>query len=497
MYILGCIIYYGFRVGRRLELLLGGSKVKKVKKYGEYITPVRIFKEYILPEIKDDIYKYIWVDLFAGEGNLILPILEEIPKSDRIDFFRKHIFLFEIQEELVNKAIENATKYGIPQEVAKQNILQRNSIKDYPKFLLEMRLPVFHITNPPYLYIGYIKKHQELKGYLEYFEMDNRGYQDLYQVCLMNDLRFGINRMIYIIPSNFLFGFSVSNKIRKDFLNFYTIRKAIIFERKIFEFTGVNVIICFFERKEVPRNEVITFEGIKISKFVDNKIYILRPENKYRAGSEFEEFVNVYRSPTPLDVEYYLTLEDVCKNKGNFEVEVLDVNSFVGSVYKRMKIYVNEKMFNKIKSNILFVRTLDTGNKNGRAGIYTIKDIFKVDGILVTKSKYRTHPIQIFIHPQLSVEEQILLKDYFNLMLEYFREKADSEFMTTYKYSNSAYTRKYLGLTQVKKLIQTFPILTLRQNELKYFENLVRSGNTKEIIEYIKNVNQGGLTLWH
>lgn len=91
-------------------------------------------------------------------------------------------------------------------------------------------------------------------------------------------------------------------------------------------------------------------------------------------------------------------------------------------------------------------------------GLYKIRDIFDVDGLLVPKAKYRTHPIQLFIEPPLSVEDQILLKDYFNLILEFFREKTDSEFMTTYKYSKSEYTRKYLGLSQVKKLIQTFPL---------------------------------------
>jgi len=105
----------------------------------------------------------------------------------------------------------------------------------------------------------------------------------------------------------------------------------------------------------------------------------------------------------------------------------------------------------------LFVRTVDTGTINGRAGLYNIKEVFEADGILVTKAKYRTHPIQIFFDPALTVDEQKLLMNYFNLILEYFRQKTDSEFLTTYKYSNSKYTRKYLGLSQVKKLIQTFP----------------------------------------
>ncbi|MEM3561584.1 MAG: SAM-dependent DNA methyltransferase, partial [Nitrososphaerota archaeon] len=458
---------------------------------------IQIFKEYILPEIKDDLYRYVWVDLFAGEGNLILPILEIIPENNRIEFFKKHIFLFDIQEGLVNKAIDNAVKYGVPREIAQENIYQRDTIKDYPSFLLNFELPIFHITNPPYLYIGYIVKHQETQKYIDYFQGENKGFQDLYQLALVNDLRYGIKKMVYIIPSNFLFGFSVSNKIRNVFLPFYTIKKAIIFEREIFEFTGTNVIICFFERKDIPKNEIISFKGIKINKIAQKREYILDPKNQYRAGSEFEEFVNEYKAIKPLNITYYLTIEEVEKNKGQFEIEVLNANVFNKAKYEKMKIYVNEKLFNKIKSNILFIRTLDTGTINGRAGLYKIKDVFDTDGILVTKARYRTHPIQVFIQPFLTIEEQTLLKDYFNLLLEYFREKTDSEFMTTYKYSNSEYIRKYLGLSQAKDLIQTFPLLDLNENDKVHFKNLIVSKNVKEIINYVRDKNKkGGFKIW-
>jgi len=44
---------------------------------------------------------------------------------------------------------------------------------------------------------------------------------------------------------------------------------------------------------------------------------------------------------------------------------------------------------------------LDTRSWDGRAGIYDVKETFGVDGIAVTKEKYRTHPIQIFVIPEL------------------------------------------------------------------------------------------------
>jgi len=470
---------------------------EKRRIYGEHLTPIKIFKEFILPEIEDKIYDYIWVDFFAGGGNLILPILELIPEKERINFFENHIFLFDKQKKFVKKAIFNSMNYGIPKEIAEKNIIKRDTIKDYPKFLFDLGLPIYHITNPPYLYKGYIVKNKKTQKYLEYFKGIYKGYQDLYQLALINDLNNGIKKMIYIIPSNFLFGYSVSNKIRDDFLKYYLIKKAYIFERNIFEYTGTNVVICFFEKKDFTKNEPITFEGIKINNETKKRIYTLTPKNHYRAGNEFEEFVNNNQSLKPLKIDYYLTIEDVKKDNGNNEIEVIDANAYDGGKYKNIKIYVNDDLFKKIKSNILFVRTLDTGNIYGRVGLYKIRDAFGVDGILVSKAKFRTHPIQIFIQPPLTYDEQTLLMNYFNTVLEYFREQTDSEFMTTYKYSNSTYTRKYLGLSQVKKLIQTFPWLELNSDERIKFINLVKNKNAEKVISFIeKKKEKRGLKLW-
>jgi len=465
--------------------------------YGEHLTPIEIFKKFILPDIKDTIYDYIWVDLFGGVGNLILPILELIPEEKRNAFFEKHIFLFDIQEELVEKARKNAMAYGIDEKIARKNILQRDTIKNYPTFILKRGLPVYHITNPPYLYLGYIMKHKETHRYLEYFKGENEGYQDLYQIALINDLRHNIQKMIYIIPSNFLFGASVSNKIRKDFLKYYKIKKALIFEEHIFRYTGTNVVICFFERKQNPKHEVLKFEGLKFNRETKKRLYFLTPENNYRAGAEFDEFVKKYKAKKPINVTYYLTIEEVNKNRGSLPVEVIDANNFDGKKYKHLRIFVNESLYNKIKSNILFIRTVDTGSKNGRAGLYKIKEEFGVDGILVTKTKYRTHPIQLFFNPSLTPSDQVLLMDYFNLLLEHFRKITDSEFMTTYKYSDSEYTRKYLGLSQAKALIKTFPLFSLKEKEKIEMQNLIKEKNTEDLIRFIKKKNsERGLYLW-
>ena|GEM_PF-234632 len=475
---------------RDLEMTDG----RKRRVYGEHLTSVEVFKKYIFPTIADRLYDFVWVDLFAGEGNLILPILGQIPKNERTEFFKKHVFLFEIQNKLVEECIKRATSYGIPREIAEKNIIQRDTIENYPDFITKLEFPVFHITNPPYLYRGYIPKQEETQKYLRYFKGKNEGYQDLYQLALMNDLRHELKHLIYVIPANFLFGFSVSNKIRDDFLSYYLIKKALIFEKRIFEYTGTNVVICFFERKPTPSSRKIFFKGVKINEGEIGRKYVLDPKNHFRAGDEFKEFVEQFKSPKPLQVNYYLLLKEVETNVGNHKMAVIDASSFTRRGYKKTSIFVNDELFRKIKSNILFVKTLDTGGSDGRAGLYLIREKFGVDGILVSKYTYRTYPIQIFLDPTLTEKDQIALKNYFNFVLEYFRKKTDSEFLTTYKYSSAKYTRKYMGLSQARKLIQTFPILRLKE-EKNEFLKLIESKDASKIFLFMeKKIGHGKLT---
>jgi len=460
----------------------------KRKKYGAFETPAYIFKKYILPEIKSKLYDYIWVDMYCGSGNLILPILEEIPDRKRIDFFKEHIFMYDVLPEMVEEAIRKAYELGIPEDVARANIKVRDVLRDFPSEILKKDLPVFHITNPPYMYIGYIRKSKEYQLWLQYFKGSFEGLQDIYQLALMNDLLHGILRAIYVIPTNFLYGASVSNKIRKEFLYWYEIEKAIIFEKKIFEHTGQHVGIFFFGRKKNPSHTSQTFKLVKIDEEIVERTVVIGPVNNYRAGFEFEEFVSKYRAPNPIKVNFYLFLNDVINNPGSNKIIAVDSNAYNGKEYFKKVFYVNNQLYEKIKKNILFVKTLDGARETEKAGLYIIKEVFDADCIIVSRAPYRTHPIQIFFEPELSLEEQILLRDYFNLLLNYFRDLTDGEFMTTYKYSDAPFTRKYLGLTQVKKLIETFPILSVSDDEKNVLKRLVQERRAEELVDFLKNV---------
>lgn len=423
---------------------------------GVHYTPTKIFEEHIYPKIKDSLWDYCWIDLYCGEGNLLFPILGHIPEEKRNEFFAEHICMFDIDPHSIEKCIKRAVELGILEKLARERITCRDTLANFPK--VKSKYQLFHVTNPPYLYLGYISKHPETKKHLQYFQGNNEGLQDLYQIALANDFRAGIGRMIYIIPSNFLFGDSASNKIRKVIYPQYNLKHAVVFEKKIFEETGTNVMIGFFEKKNSASNDVQEIEITKINSEIIKKKIVVSQKNGWRTGGLFAEYMEKLPK-NKLKVSFYLLMKDVKKNTGNTLIVLIDSSSYSGSDYKKIEARVAGEFAEKIRQNTLWIRTVDTGSDDGKAGFYDIHESFSADGIVVGNDfTYRTSPIQVFFEPEMPKEKLQFAKIWANCLLNYLREKTDGEFMTTYKYSQSKYTRKYLGLKQAKALLKTCPI---------------------------------------
>ncbi|PYB68845.1 methyltransferase [Thermoplasma sp. Kam2015] len=436
--------------------------VNRRRDLGVHLTPEDIFQRYIYPMISDKLYHYAWMDLFCGEGNLILPILNYIPYEDRVPFFSKHIFMFDIQEEMIERAVKRSKEYGIPEDIASRNIRKNDSLANYPK--IESDFPPFHITNPPYLYIGYIAK-RKVERLMRYFNSENSGLQDLYQIALANDLRNGIERMIYILPTNFIFSEAGSNFARRMILSSYTIKEALLFERRIFHHTGMNVGIFHFSRI-TGNNDNIDFRARKIGTNERSITYSLKKSNDYRAGAGFDDYVRSHRREGNFDAGFYLHYEDLLMNSGENEVLLVNSKEYDGRTYRVERFLVNEWMYSRIMNNPLFVRTIDSGRWDGRAGLYPVRDFFDADGVYVRGQTYRTNPIQIFLRPEIDAKMALKLGKVFNERLEMLRASLDSDFMTTYKYTDSSpYVRKYLGLKHVRNLINTISPADLEGHE--------------------------------
>ncbi|MGC8515669.1 MAG: N-6 DNA methylase [Thermoplasmata archaeon] len=432
----------------------GQNKLDQRRLLGSHITPVSVFRDYILPDLKQLMPDHMFTDLFCGEGNLILPMLDLVPRSERTDYFRKHIFMCDADPEMVEKAKVNASDYGIEQEVLETHITVSDSISSYPE--MKDAGKTVHITNPPYLYVGHIMKHSEASFQASYFTGENEGYQDLYQLALMNDLRHGIQRMIYVIPTNFIFADSASRKIRLDFLTRYNISKCRLFESRIFPYTGVNVGIFQFDLDQKGQHRKVEFDAVLENVSHKVKRFSLDSSNGFRPGMDLLE-ERSFTHGERLSAKFYLTMDEVRSSSGESEIILLDSKNFSKGRYSRSTFFVDDRLDRKLRSNPLFVRTVDTGSENGRAGLHDIREEFDADGIVVSGNTYRTNPIQLFVQPDLTTEESVKLMHLFNTKLEKMRSESDSSFLTTYRYSsNPRYIRKYLGLKQVSTIISSF-----------------------------------------
>jgi len=428
----------------------------KTKKYGLFLTPVEVFNKYIYDYIKDKTNDYVFVDFFCGSGNLVLPILDHISPAQRNEYFKNHIFLFDILQSQVEIAIKNAVNLGVNETTARQNIKVRDTIKDYPKELVEkFGGKLFHITNPPYGNVHFIGR-SEYKESMKYFTGRYENFQDLYQLALINDFDNELKNMIYIIPTNFINGDASSNKIRNEFFTKYTIKNAISFEKQIFEETGLTTSIFFFERIEKQLDE-ITFINKKIGYNYEKDVETtLVKKYNYRNGWQALEWIKNHTKSDGLEADFKLKMKEVEENKDDIKASFYIPNS---EEYKEFSI--NQILYDKLKSNPFYIRIVDGGSKEKKAGLYPIEDL-KCDGI-ISADLHRISAMQIFLKQNLSKEQINKLIDLFNKRLSYLRELTDSDFLLTFQtpYGNG-YIKKYLSIKQAKEILKTISLSDLQ-----------------------------------
>ncbi|EQD32943.1 hypothetical protein B2A_13418 [mine drainage metagenome] len=56
-----------------------------------------------------------------------------VPKEERVQYFQKHIVMYDADDEMVGKSIENGLKYGIPRKILEDLIVKRDTLSSYPE----------------------------------------------------------------------------------------------------------------------------------------------------------------------------------------------------------------------------------------------------------------------------------------------------------------------------------------------------------------------------
>lgn len=467
------------------------------KPYSAFLTPEAVIREYIAPDLIEQLDRYCWVDLFAGRGDLLFGLLESVPRPKRSAFFDAQMRLFDIQPAMVEACQQRAMALGVSADVARRRIRVLDTLLIYPEDIFQAEKPVYHVTNPPFLYLGLAKKRAEWSRFQLYFSGDHQGLQDLYQVALANDLRYGVPRMLYVLPTNFLFAEVGAQKIRQDLLAFYWLKKAVLFEYGVFDQTGVHTGLFWFERKETPGHHQQTVLTLKPEKGGSFESVRLSYWNGYRPGSSFQSFIKRFRQNRPLRVSFHLPLHRLNKPMENSPcttIRVADMSRYKHGSYKVLELSVPTEVAHQLRGQRIFVRTLDGVRNDQRAGFYFVDEAFDVDTLVISKTPFRTHPALVILEPTLDDETLTLLKDYANMVLNYFREQTDSSFLTTFKYSKGI-VRKYFGLKQARAILETFPY-PLSDTQKRELRQILDRRDPTALIDWLARYNRKELSLF-
>jgi hypothetical protein len=306
-----------------------------------------------------------------------------------------------------------------------------------------MKNPVkcdFVITNPPYLYQNKLKDNSILI---------NSRHTDLYQLSLekIMDSKEGI----VIVPINFLSAEN-SKYIRDIFLYKFNIIKANYFSEQVFDDTTYNVVAFYYKQKNSGDNRDKMFVDFTI--FPENKRINLELFREYhwQIGGEFLAPINEYSNPLNIT-----RLEEEDLKTGNYKIKI---------AYNHLDICrefsVDKATFDKIKSNIIILKAIDTGSDGGRI---CLDDIRKYNYDALVSVKTSRNQINLVFPKTVSIQEQERLIKLFNKEIEDKRNQYHSLFMTNYRDKN----RKRISFNFTYNFINYLYFSKLKKGERNVF----------------------------
>ena len=245
------------------------------------------------------------------------------------------------------------------------------------------------LTNPPYLAKN---KNKDKTIYEKY------GVDDLYKASLKSII--GCVGGVIIVPLNFLS--DEDNEFRKIFLSKYKIVDINIFEERVFADTDYTVCAFSFIRE-------------------DNTSQIIKPLiYPHKIIKEFE-----------INYDFGYTI-------GN------EFNVLLSNYDKTLKI--GRLLIDDNPSTNLFLRAVDTGSLDGKISLsindkhFYGKDTDRVFASIISNRKF-------------TYDEEILICEKFNQIIEQYREKYHSLFLTNYRNSSKVYARKRISFDIAYRLI--------------------------------------------
>lgn len=460
---------------------------------GQHFSPEVYFQRHLRERLLPHLETHLFADLFGGQGALLLPLLEALPLEERNAWAKEHLYLADLDEKALEQARARLVALGVSPETARQVAERRDTLRSYPAERLAGRA-VYHVTNPPYLYLGRVRKTPGLRHLLPLFQ--NSAHTDLYALALENDLRHPwVQRAAYLLPANFLFG-EEAGSIRRAVLDVFWLEGAVVVDRPSFESTDVHVGVFFLVRKERPRAEPQEVPvRVEDPGGVWQGTLRLRPEEDYRPGGAFRQFLWEARAEEPVGYRLYLPMAEVLARRGPVPLRVADASRHArGGGYAVAQVQVEEALASALLRSPLYLRTLDTGKADKRAGIRPVAEL-GAEAVVHSGKPYRTHPIALLL--DLDQEGSLLVAETFNALLEYFRSLERSAFLTGYKGSKGAeYPRKYLGLGLAEGLLRTLPKEVFASPRARErVRSLLRENRVEALMDLLRSFARKGILL--
>ncbi len=292
-----------------------------------------------------------------------------------------------------------------------ENIILRNTLLD-PLNLKDK----YVITNPPYLAKNKTKNKEVFERYntddlykasikmIMGYDFEDGGYSDK-----------GCKGGILIVPVNF---FSDRDwKLRESFFKRYKIISLNIFEENVFKDTTYTV--CSFNFRKIKNNEDQKFKIRIYPKYLKDKVAKNRGYSLMPTLTEFYKYTIGY--------EFFRLIKD-------------------RSLYLKVGRLAEDTKLDNWFISRLYLRAIDTGSMSGRIKLIMRKQPF------VGKISERTHAT-VLLSKKFLIKEQMVIVEKFNEILEEYRTKFYSLFLTNFRNSTSNYARKRIDFKMAFDLI--------------------------------------------
>ena len=264
----------------------------------------------------------------------------------------------------------------------------------------------FILTNPPYLYQNKMKDKTLLQ---------NSKHTDLYQLSLEKIMN--SEEGIVIVPVNFLSAEN-SKYIRELFLAKFEIERVNYFSEQVFEDTTYNVIAFYYKKKKFLTDKM----SIDFTIYPQKKHSKITLHQKYnwQIGGEFLAEINAYSNKLRIS-----RLEEEDLQKGDYTIKAAYNN-----LDEIKEFNVSDSILSKIKKNIVVLKAIDSGSKNGKICLEDIRK-YNLDALISIKTS--RHQIQLLFPENVSIKEQEKIIELFNNEIEDKRNRYHSLFMTNYR----------------------------------------------------------------